>query len=67
MSHAVNKGYPLSHTIFNMAVDAVICHWVMLIAEDEDDPDGLRRAIQWLAELFYAYDGILASLIPARL
>ena len=27
----VTQGHPLTPTIFNMVVDAVICHWVMLV------------------------------------
>ena len=33
-----------------------------LVAGEDSDPDGLGRAVQWLAALFYTDDGLLASL-----
>ena len=41
-----------------MVVDAVIHHWVKLIAEEEAGIEGFKRAAQWLVLLFYAEDGI---------
>ena len=29
----VTQGYPLSYTIFNVVVDAVVRHWVALMVE----------------------------------
>ena len=39
----------------------VISNWFTLMAGEGAVPDGFRQAIQWLAELFYANDGLLAS------
>ena len=36
----VTQGYPLSPTIFNVVVDAVIFHWVTEVAREEVGPDG---------------------------
>ena len=47
----VTQGNPLSHTIFNVVVDAVVCHWESLpVAEQEgvessgDEGDGTQTA-----------------------
>ena len=47
-----------------MVVDAVICHWVTLMEREEVGPDGFCWAVQWLATLFYANNGLLASPRP---
>ena len=39
----VTQGYPLSPTIFNVVVDAVIFHWVTEVAREEVGPDGVGR------------------------
>ena len=36
----VTQGIPLSTTIFNMVVDVVIFHWVVLVEGEEAGPDG---------------------------
>ena len=36
----VTQGYPLSPTLFNMIMDAVICHWVTLFVREELVPEG---------------------------
>ena len=33
----VTQGDPLSPTIFNVVVDAVVCHWVTLEAEESEN------------------------------
>ena len=55
----VNHGYPLSPTIFNMVVDAVIWYWVTLVTGEEEGPNGFGWATQWMAAFFYANDGLL--------
>ena len=57
-------GYPLSPTIFNMVLDAVICCWFMLVLVEEAVPDGFGWAVQWPEALFYVDDGLLASPRP---
>ena len=44
-----------------MVVDAVIRHWVMLVAGEEAGPDNFRQEFQWLAALFDADDGFITS------
>ena len=63
----VTQGGLISPTIFNMVVNAVICHWVMMLAGEGRVPYGFGRAFQWMAEFFYKYDGLLASPMPARI
>ena len=63
----VNQGGPLSPTIFNMVLDAVICCWFMLVLVEEAVPDGFGWAVQWPEALFYVDDGLLASPRPAWL
>ena len=65
--HGVPHGYPLSLTIFNRVVDTVIQHWVTLDSGEKAGPDGFRRYVHCIAELFYVHDGILTSPQPARL
>ena len=41
----VTQGYPLSQTIFNVAVDSVICNWVSLVF------GGAGGQEQWVREV----------------
>ena len=50
-----------------MVVDAVICHWVTLVAGEEAEPDVFGWAVQWLLAFFYADDGLPSSPRPARI
>ena len=63
----VTQGGPLPPTIFNVVVDTVICHWVMLVAGEEAGLGGFGLAVQWLAAFIYTDDGLLALPRPARL
>ena len=58
---------PLPPTIFNTVVYELIYHYIMMVAGEEEGTDGFGRAVQWLAALFYAADGLLASLSTACL
>ena len=42
-------------------------HWLTLVAGGESISDKFGKAVQWLALLFYADDGLLVSLQLARL
>ena len=62
------KGYrgvtqrdPLRPNIFNMVVDSVIRHWMMVVSGEEAEPEGFWRVVQQLAALFYAESGLIAS------
>ena len=49
---AVTHSEPLPPTIFNMVVDYVIRHWVMMFTREEAGPEGFRRVVQWIAKKF---------------
>ena len=55
----VTQGGYLSPTIFNIVVDAVICHWIILATGEDAGPDGFWWLFQWLVEFFYANDGLV--------
>ena len=71
------KGYrgftqadPLTTTIFNMVVNAVIRHWVAVVVGEEAVPGSFGRSVQTittLTTLFCADDGLLTSQRPAWL
>ena len=44
-----------------MVVDAVICHWVTVVAPTEDVREGLGLSIRHLSAYFYDDDGLTAS------
>ena len=41
----VTQGYPLSPTIFNVVVDAMIQHWLVVVAEADARANGLGRVV----------------------
>ena len=47
-----------------MVVDVVVIHWLSLVATEEASSEGLGRDIQRKVSLFYAYDGLIASMWP---
>ena len=55
----VTHGDHLLTTIFNMVVEAVIQHWITLIAGEEEGLDSFGRAIQCLVAFLYADDSLL--------
>ena len=63
----VTQGDPLSPTIFNVVVDAVVRHWLMgVVAESEARVD-LKQDGRHQAVLFYADDGMVALSDPVWL
>ena len=60
----VTQGDPLSPTIFNVVVYAVVCHWVTLAVEEAETRGERRREGRHQATLFYADDGMVASSDP---
>ena len=44
------QGETLYPTIFNIMVDDVMRHWVMLVTGGESDPEGFGQVIQWITE-----------------
>ena len=55
---------PLSPTIFNLVVDAVVCHWVTGFIADTDAQVELGQEGRHQVALFYADDGMVASSDP---
>ena len=55
---------PLSPTIFNVVVDAVVRHWVTLTVTEAETTGGRGREGRPQAALFYADHGMLASSDP---
>ena len=63
----VMQGEPLSPTIFNVVVDAVVRNWVHRVVEEEEARGETGREVRHQAELFYANDGTVTSSDPAWL
>ena len=62
----MTQGDPLSPTIFNVVVEAVVRHWVTSVIADADAEERgnmVREGIHQAA-LFYADDGMVASSDP---
>ena len=63
----VTQGDPLSPTIFNVVVDAVVRHWIEgLVTETEEKGDTGREGHHQEA-VFYADNGMVVSSDPAWL
>ena len=63
----VTQGNPLSPTIFNLVVDAVIHHWVTVVTPTEAGTGGLGLTIIDLVAYLYSDDGLVVSTQPERL
>ena len=63
----VTQGDPLSPTIFNVVVDAVVRHWVQGVVEEAEAQVELGQEGRHQAALFYADDGMFASSDPVGL
>ena len=57
----VTQGDPLSPTIFNVVVDAVVRHWVTLAVEEAEMRGEQGREGRHQAALFYANNSMVAS------
>ena len=60
----VTQGDPLSPKLFNVVVDTVIRHFMMIVAEKSVGPEVFDRTVQRMASFFYAGDGLLALTQP---
>ena len=60
----MTQGDPLSPTIFNVVVDAVVRHWVTLAVTEAETRGRRGREGRHQAALFYADDGMLALSDP---
>ena len=55
------QGEPLSPTIFNVVVNAVLRHWVAVVSEEVAEPDSFVQAVLNMADIFYGAHGLLES------
>ena len=60
----VTQGDPLSPTIFNVVVDAVVRHWIMIAVTEAEKRGERGLEGRHKAALFYADDGMLALSDP---
>ena len=63
----VTQGDPMYPTIFNVVVDTVVRHWVQGVLEELEARGEMGQEGRHQAELFYADDGMVASLDPVWL
>ena len=61
----LTQGDPLSPTIFNVVVDAVVRHWVHRVVEEAEARGETGREGRHQAALFYADNGMVASSDPS--
>ena len=62
--YEVMQGYLLSPTISNVVVGAVVRHWVTVMLEGAEERGERVKEGRHQAALFYADDGMVASLEP---
>ena len=56
----MTQGDPLSPTIFNVVVDAVVCHWFTMALDKAEKRGERGKEGRHQAALFYAGDGMVA-------
>ena len=56
--------YPLSPTIFNVLVDAVVRNWVAVVIAGAEERGECGQEGRHQSALFYADDGMVASYVP---
>ena len=59
-ARGVTQGDPLSPTIFNVMVDAVVRHWFTVMVESVEEWGGRGQEGRHQNPLFYADDGMVA-------
>ena len=65
--HGMTQGKPLYPTLLNVVMDAIICHWVTVLAPTKEGREGLGLYIQDSETYFYANDGLVALTQPERI
>ena len=60
----VTQGDPLSPTIYNVVVDAVVRHWLQISTQEVERRGEQGREGRHQAALFYADNGMIASSDP---
>ena len=63
-NRGVMQGDPLSPTIFNVVVDALVRHWVSVTAEGAEERGGYRKEGIHQNPLLYAYNVMVPSSDP---
>ena len=63
-ARGVTQGNPLSPTIFNVVVDAVVRHWVTMSMDNTEKRGERGEEGRHQAALFYADNGMVASSNP---
>ena len=63
----MTQGDPLSPTIFNLVVDALVRHWVTGVIADTEEQGEIGKEGRHKAALFYADNGMVASSDPRLL
>ena len=63
----VKQGDPLSPTIFNLVVDAVVRHWVNGLIDEAEAKGEMGREGGHQSAVFYANNGMVVTLDPAWL
>ena len=63
----MTQGDLLSPTIFNVVVDAVVRHWVTMTLDKTEKRGERGNEGRHQYDLFYAYDGMVASSDPCWL
>ena len=63
----VTQGGLLLPTIFNVVVDAVVCHWVSIVAGGVGGFYGWGMEVIHHATFFYANNGMVVSIYPEGL
>ena len=63
----VTQGYPLSPTIFNILVEAVVRNLMLLVSWGSGGRGGWGREVRHYAKFFYSNDGLVALTDPVWL
>ena len=63
-ARGVTQGCPLLITIFNVVADAVVWHWVTVMAESAEERSGHEQEGRHPNYLFYADNFMVASSDP---
>ena len=63
-ARGVTQGDPLSPTIFNVVVDAVVLNWTTVVISGAEERGGRGKGGRHQTDLFYEEDGMVASSEP---